>query len=187
MRKELEITLQDRGKDIVFVIKEMPALQLEKWLMKALLALCGSRNFEAQSTSKGHTKTTKELLDSLFEGRFLEVFCNTECSEIEPLLDELLTCVQRRVDNGLMQVNSNTIESYIEDVRTLFNLRMEVLKLNLDFLLELNQEAQNSEEQKGKKIPFPSHKAKFQAQATSQEEAKTKAHTINMKFPSQDM
>ncbi len=164
MRREQEIILQDRGKEIVFRIKEMSALQLEKWLMRALLALCKSRHVNKEENSN-NTNKSKVLIDALFDGRFLEVFCNADFEEIEPLLDELLTCVQRRVDNGYMQVNSSTIESYVEDVRTLFELRMEVLKFNLDFLLEMNQEEARLEEVENGKGKMPTFNMKIPKQA----------------------
>ncbi len=125
MRKEIEISIEDREKELIFLIKEMPAAKLEKWLIRLFLALC-----------KEKESKEKEVLEALYAGNFLEAFQNVDFDTIEELLDELLTCVQRRVDKGLMQLSPQTIDNHIEDVRTIFKLRMEVLKLNLAFLLK---------------------------------------------------
>ena len=41
-RKTIEIQLEDRGKTLDFVIKEMPATQLERWIIRAILLIAGA-------------------------------------------------------------------------------------------------------------------------------------------------
>ncbi len=37
MRREVTVTLDDRGNELTFRIREMSALQLERWIMRACL------------------------------------------------------------------------------------------------------------------------------------------------------
>ncbi len=150
MRKEIEIQITDRDKNLIFFIKEMPAAKLEKWLIRLFLALCTKEN-----------KKEDEILQALYAGNFLELFASMNFENIEDLLDELLTCVQRRVDNGFMQLSPQTIDNHIEDVRTLFKLRMEVLKLNLNFLLKEGIEEETTQNIKKNKA-FPTFNMKAQ-------------------------
>ena len=59
MRKEKVITINDRGNELTFKIKEMPALQLESWLIRAGLLLVGSGAFDsAEVTDAGDALNT---------------------------------------------------------------------------------------------------------------------------------
>lgn len=129
MRKEKVIKLNDRGRELTFKIREMPASQLERWLMRALLLV-----------SKGaNTETGLDALRALnADGtvRALAAVCGAvSYDDAQPLLDEMLACCSR-VDAGIEQVcTPETVDGYIEDVRTLFRLRVETVRLHFDFFI----------------------------------------------------
>ena len=49
MRKETVVTIEDRGNPLTFTIREMPATQLERWIIRAMLLLAGSEGLEGIS------------------------------------------------------------------------------------------------------------------------------------------
>ncbi len=135
MRKEIELSLTDRGKELCFILREMPATQLEKWLMRAVLLLSQS-NRNAQSDTDDNALTYG--VHKLFSQKGINALLDVDFEKAEPLIDELLTCVHRKIDSALMAVTPQNVDTFIEDVQTLFCLRMEVIKLNLDFFTEEN-------------------------------------------------
>ena len=115
MRKETTVTIEDRGRPLTFVIREMPATRLERWIIRAMLLLSGSEGLEGLGGSVEGA------------GKFL--------SE-HGILDELLACCAR-TDAGVEQrCTPDTVDGYIDDVRTLFKLRVEAAKLNFGFFGE---------------------------------------------------
>ena len=124
MLKEVEIRIED-GKDAgkVFKIKEMPALQMDRWAMRALCLL-------GRSSSNGiaglfQIKDFSELLSS---------FSAIDYEKAEPLLVEMLECCYFVKDGTLIQLKGSFINGIIEDWTTLTRLRVEALKVNLGFL-----------------------------------------------------
>ena len=41
-RRTIEITIEDRGNPLHFIIEEMPATKLESWIIRALLLVAGA-------------------------------------------------------------------------------------------------------------------------------------------------
>jgi mevalonate kinase len=118
-RKQVTITINDRGTDKTFLITEMSALKLEKWLAKAMLLVGGAAS--GADMNRVFSQGLNALRDIDFD-------------KVEPLYDALLDCVQMKVGDAYVQVSKDTADGQISDVKTLFKLRAEVLKLNLDFL-----------------------------------------------------
>ncbi len=146
MRREIELTLKDRSKELVFIIREMSASKLEKWLVKALLLISKSQiNNEELNNSQNlieenDTQTADfSLFSKILSSKKYELLLNIDFEQAEELYDDLLTCVHRKVDNALISLTKDNVDSFIEDVQTLFRLRLEVIKLNLDFFTEENQ------------------------------------------------
>ncbi len=131
MRKESEIILIDRGRELLFIIKEMPASKLEKWLMQVVLLLSKSEN-------QLNEYADSNIISNLLTKKGLSLLSSIDFNKAEPLLDELFSCVHRKVDNALIAVTPQNIDTFIEDVETLFRLRLEVLKLNLSFFIQEN-------------------------------------------------
>lgn len=129
MRKEKIITLDDRGKKLTFKIREMSATGLESWIIRAMLLIGADK-------TKGRTdiKNAADFIKT--DG--LQLISSLDYEKARPLLDELLACCSR-IDGGIEQLcTPETVDGYIEDVKTLIALRMEALKLNLDFLAPEN-------------------------------------------------
>lgn len=124
-RKTANIALgADSGRDggKTFLITEMAANQAEKWAIRALLAL---------------TRAGIEVPDdvsALGMGAIaaigLRAFGNLSFEEAEPLLDEMMGCVQIVTTSGV----TRAIDSEdIEEVATYLRLRNEVIALHTGF------------------------------------------------------
>lgn len=125
MRKTAEITIDAVGRDTgkIFVLREMPASQAEKWAMRALLALA---------------KSGVELPDGVAAGGFAAVAAigvralgALSFAEAEPLLDEMMGCVQRRPDPAKPMVRA-LVEDDIEEIETRIKLRLEIFNLHTE-------------------------------------------------------
>ena len=126
MRKETTVTIEDRGNPLTFTIREMPATRLERWIIRAMLLLAGSEGPEGLS---GGVENAGKYLSE----HGLKALANVEYEKAQPLLDELLACCAR-TDAGVEQrCTPDSVDGYIEDVRTLFKLRVEAAKLNFGF------------------------------------------------------
>ena len=126
MRKTKEVTITDRGKPLTFKITEMSATQLEDWTMRAVLVLAGAgSDIPAGGGVEGIGKYLAE--------HGLAAIGAVDYAKAKPLLDEMLGCASRVVDRVEEMVTPETADAYIEDMSTLFKLRMEALKLNFSF------------------------------------------------------
>lgn len=132
-RKEINITLVDRGNERRFKIVEMPATKLQSWAFRAALLLASALNLSDMDTSGGvDGKTISRIFDHLIKNGIGEL-SKIDYERARPLINELLECCYR-IDGGAMQqCTENTVDGFIEDVRTLFKLETEAAKLNLDF------------------------------------------------------
>ena len=122
MRKEIEITI-DSGRDAgkVFKITEMGAVQMDRWITRAL-RLIGKNG---GSISMLASMDITELLMSIING---------EEKDSEELLEELLACASFKKDGVFVAMKGSLVESVVEDWLTIFRLRNEALKLNTGFL-----------------------------------------------------
>lgn len=122
MRKEIEITIED-GRDAgkTFKIVEMSAVQMDRWVTKALRIIGKSGGSISTLASMDIT----ELLMSVINGEEIES---------NELLDELLSCASFKKDGLFVAMKGSLVESVIEEWLTLFRLRNEALKLNIGFL-----------------------------------------------------
>lgn len=140
MRKTLTITGtvgRDAGK--TYLLTEMSASRAEKLAARALLAL---------------TRAGVDIPDDLLELGFsalvalgLRQFGKLAYEDAEPLLDEMLGCVQFVPDVGKMMVTRPLIEDDIEELATRLFLRSEVVALHVGFsiaaeLSKLRQQTQ---------------------------------------------
>lgn len=136
-RKELRVTItaegRDRGK--MFVLREMPADQGERWAFRTLLAL-----------SRGGIDLPQGMFDGGFAGLatmlpyFLVIGLRSlhgaQWNEFEPLLEEMMGCVQYQPPGGApVQQLFPGENSQIEEVATRVKLRQEVVQLHVGFLL----------------------------------------------------
>jgi hypothetical protein len=129
MRKELTITIDTPGRDVnkTFYIKEMSALKAERWATRALLALL-----------KSNVDIPEDIAQAGMAGVAavgLRAFGGIDFSNAEPLLAEMLACVQIIPDASRPMVRRALVEDDIEEVTTLLRLREEVLSLHTGFSL----------------------------------------------------
>lgn len=126
MRKQKEIILQENGQNLTFIIEQMPATKMQLWLLKALSLLCGTELASMDFS----------LLQKEFKTKGFALLQGLDIAKAEPLINELYSCVRRKVDNSLVQMSADNIDSVIADVRTLFTLQKEILTHNFDFFSE---------------------------------------------------
>jgi len=126
MRNEKTIELEDRGNRLTFKIREMSATQLEDWTMRACLVLAGAgSDIPASGGVEGVSKYLAE--------HGLAAIGNVDYQKAKPLLDEMLGCCSRVIDKIEERVTPETADAYIEDMSTLFKLRLEAFKVNFSF------------------------------------------------------
>ncbi|MGE9547621.1 hypothetical protein [Snodgrassella sp. CS2] len=124
-RKTKDITIEsgrDAGKS--FRITEMPILQADKWAQRAIFAIARAGVDTCSINMNGGMLEMARLA--------LDVVGKIDPEVGGDLLDELLSCVQIIPTGGVPR--SLVMDSDIEDIKTLFVLRKEVLALHIDFL-----------------------------------------------------
>ncbi len=126
-RKEIFVTVtaegRDQGKE--FKLTEMPAMQAEKWAYRAFLAL-----------ARGGIEIPEDIAESGLMGVAmvgLQMFGSMRWDDAEPLLDEMLPCVQAVPEPGNHGKVTPLFSSSIEEPSTLVFLRKQVFGLHVDF------------------------------------------------------
>jgi hypothetical protein len=127
MRKNSHIAIQDEGRDKgkVFVITEKSAIEADKWGIRALLAL-----------SKSGVPIPPEFMDMGIIGVLavgIHRLAGVSFGDLEPLLDEMLTCVEIMPTPGRPDIVRKLLADDIEEVKTLQTLRTEVFRLHTGF------------------------------------------------------
>lgn len=122
-------TGRDAGK--VYKVTEMPASRLEKWAARALLALfAGNVPVDVAQMARGSNAAA--LVSSVMSG-----LGSLRWDDVEPLYDELLTCVARVPDparpDAVVQLVPDNIDMHVRDMATLLRLRAAVLEVCFDF------------------------------------------------------
>ena len=127
MRKSLSITIDDEGRDRgkTYLITEMAAMQTEKWAARALLALSKSGiDIPDDIGQAGIAGIAAYGLRALVGLRF---------EDAEPLLDQMMSCIQIKPDPKNPNIVRPLIDDDIEELATRLHLRAEVLKLHTNF------------------------------------------------------
>lgn len=128
MRKTKAVPIIEAGRDNgkLFFITEMPALKAEKWAARAFLALAGSGvNLPENAENAGMAGIAVVGLQALQNARF---------AEVEPLMDEMLGCIEIVPDPNNQAYKRALIgDDDIEELSTLALLRMEVFELHTGF------------------------------------------------------
>jgi hypothetical protein len=135
MRKSaiVQIGAEGRDKGKVFVITEWPAMKAERWAGRAFLALAHSGvDLGPEARNGGMAGLAAAGLKALHSLDF---------DEVQPLLDEMWSCVQVRPDpktpDMLRSLMMNGMEGDdIEEVATLWTLREAIFRLHTDFFFK---------------------------------------------------
>lgn len=147
MRKEIKIHLIDEGRDLLFSIKQMPALQLERFINRAVILLARSAGKNVDGVSANAITNLQAFLklsqienngeESDFSAKLIQLIGQLDYDAVEPLYNELLSCCRLIPDesNQLMtlELTPTIIEANIENPITLYKLRIEAVKVNFSF------------------------------------------------------
>ena len=128
-RKIATVVIDAEGRDYgkVFQLREMPAMQAERWAMRALLAL-----------AKSGVEIPENIANAGLAGVAalgLKAFGGLDFADAEPLLTEMMSCVQIIPDPAKPQIVRFLVDDDIEEVPTLLKLRAEVFSLHTGFSL----------------------------------------------------
>ena len=124
MREIKDVAGVGRDADKVYRITEMPAVKAEKWALKALWAVASAGvDIPEDVTNAPLAKLAEFGLKALAKVPF---------HIVEPLLDEMLTCVEVLTDAGVRKL----IADDFQDVKTILKLRKEVLSFHVDFFTQ---------------------------------------------------
>lgn len=125
-RKTQRVTITQEGRDKgkIFVITELPADQAERWFLRALFALMQSRaDISEESLQAGAAGIARIGLAAL---------SGIPWPTAEPLLDEMMTCIQVQPPNA-KALPLPLLPDHIQEPTTRLALRMAVLELHVGF------------------------------------------------------
>jgi hypothetical protein len=125
-RKTQDVTIDDgesRDNGRTYRITEMAAARAEKWAMRAFLAIAKSGLDVPPDLANGGMRALA------FMG--LHALTNLSFQDAEPLLDEMMSCVQTVEPSLVRALTSDDID----EVRTRVLLRQKVLELHVGFSL----------------------------------------------------
>ena len=121
---------RDAGK--TFEISEMPVSRLEKWAVRALVALLGQA--VPPDVAALARKSGAVALAGLGREGLATALADLDWSKVEPLYDELLGQIAVVTDQGVrVPLKTGNIDLHIRDVGTMFRLRYEAVAVNFDF------------------------------------------------------
>lgn len=123
---EIEANNRDQGK--AFKITEMSAFAAERWAIRAGFAMMNSgadfSELDGQPMSM-----------AAFAKMGLSALSKISFDLAEPLIDELMTCVEIIPDPNQVKITRPLIEQDVEEVTTLLTLKKEVWALHVDFFM----------------------------------------------------
>lgn len=120
--KEITITAEGRDQGRTFLLTEMPALAAEKWAARAFLAL-GKSGVDVPDEVRQHGTAAIMIVG-------IRAFVGIDFADAEPLMDEMMRCVQYGPSAGVWRPLSN---DDIDEVETLAFLRGELMELHTGF------------------------------------------------------
>lgn len=124
----VDITAEGRDRGKRFLITELPSTKAEKWAARAINALLASGiEIDDAVAASGLRGLAASGLASLAS------FKGVPWDLLEPLLDEMMTCVQIVPDPARPAVIRPLIEEDIEELMTRLQLRAEWIDLHMGF------------------------------------------------------
>ena len=133
MRKTTEITLIDRDTEKTFVIREMSCIQSQTWLLEAANVLVRCGLLKVVDGASGENFSFETVVKTLMEGGLTKL-TGIDAAGAQELTFKLLGCCSYKLGAASFPLNTQeNIEQYVEDLKTLFKLEFEALKLNFDF------------------------------------------------------
>lgn len=126
---------RDKGK--TFLITEMPLLRADRWAMKMAKALAAA-GIDMNQLAGGVDMQMNGLGMLGIAQACASAIGNMEEGVFEELTDTLLGCAEIVVSNSVTRpiIYSDTGDSDIEDIGTVFKIRAQAFKLHVDFLTD---------------------------------------------------
>lgn len=128
MLKEKVITLNDNGNVLKFKIRQLPATEQEKLIIKILLLVAnkeiGELDVDKLRENPQMAINSKVLLSALEK---------LDYEKLEPISNTLLSCCYRINGNMEEQCTPETVNGYIESFITLLSLKKAALEVSFDF------------------------------------------------------
>lgn len=128
MRKDTIFTLNDNGRALKFKVHQMSATQTEAWLFKMAVLIAQSGKDVDIAAGSGFS-----AILSLVGESPMKLLAGLDYDTVKPLVDELMATCVRIEGNMELPCTDEILDGCIENVSTLFALRMAVVKANFDF------------------------------------------------------
>ena len=125
----LTIDANNRDQGKTFLITEMSADQAERWALRAGFVLMNT-GVDLPELDGGISMAD---LSQMGLQTLIGAFSKVSYDQAEPLLNEMLSCVQIIPDPNKKDVSRALIDSDIEEVSTRLKLRKAVWDLHVDF------------------------------------------------------
>ena len=125
---------RDKGKE--FCITEMAARPAHKWAMRAIFAVMNAGLEVPEEYAESGFAGLAALVgsgDKELLVMFLRTLGKVDVTIAEPLLDELLTCVEVVPDPAKPNVRRKLFDEDVEEVGTYFALQKEALMVHMAF------------------------------------------------------
>lgn len=151
MRKTIEITLTDRGTDKTFVIEEMSCIQSQAWLLEAANVLVKSGLLNAAEGIEGGNFSLERVVKALMEGALTKLN-GVDAAGAQELLLKLLGCCSYKINSQKFKLdNQENVGQYVDDLKTLFSLEFEALRVNFGFFTDANNSTSQDKSPKAQK------------------------------------
>ena len=142
MLKEKVITLNDNGNMLKVKVRQLPATEQEKLIIKILLLVANKDVAELdveKLRENPQMAVNAKVIMSAIE--------KLDYEKIEPISNTLLSCCYRIVGNMEEQCTPETVNGYVESFWTLLSLKKAALEVSFDFFGEDgNSQATTSKE-----------------------------------------
>ena len=127
MIKTKIVTIRDGDKDLKFKIRQMPATEMESWVLR-VAQLAASADIEELDGKSG----MESIIGAIMK-KPLKFISSVDYAKFKPLWDELLKSASKVDDRIEQQCDIENIDSYVSNFITLVRVRVEVLNLNFGF------------------------------------------------------
>ena len=131
MLKEKIVTINDKGNMLKFKVKQLPATEQEKLIIKILL-LVANKDIAELDVDKLRENPQMAINSKVL----MSAIEKLDYEKIEPISDMLLSCCYRIVGNMEEQCTPETVNGYVESFWTLLALKKAALEISFDFFEE---------------------------------------------------
>jgi hypothetical protein len=131
-RKTKTVVIEKEGRDLgkTYLLTEMDTFKAEKWAARLILALIKSGIELPEGSADQGMAGLMSVVPSILKG-----VGGISWEVLEPLLDEMMNCVEVIPDSNKPAIKRKINEAYgdIEEVLTLMTLRAELIELHTGF------------------------------------------------------